>query len=183
MNTESHDPNSNGADQASSANTPAGSVFPTDLLEWVDANTLVFFALEAQQLVDWKKITINITQADGTLVRSQILMTLLTYCYARGIYGTVHILEMIEEDSMVRYLCASQEPNEATLRHFRRHRRPQLVACLVQTLKSAWDHRQQSLRRNTGLAAAPEPHPAVFALEAENRINRAVQLDTMEMDY
>jgi hypothetical protein len=66
------------------------------------------------------------------------MLTLLTYSYASGIYGSEDIVRAIASDRIIRYICAHNYPTWEDLRLFRRHHRAQLETCLAQVYQRAW---------------------------------------------
>ena len=61
----------------------------------------------------------------------QMLLTLLTYCYAAGVYGSEDIEYDCRNDAATRYLCANASPDQDTIRNFRRANRRWIEACLA----------------------------------------------------
>jgi hypothetical protein len=158
------------------------SSLPDDLLEWMDANDLVGLILETQAALHWKPPTAWTRQPDGSTVHSPMLLTLLTYAYARSLFSTSQIMASMVEDAMIGYLCARQIPTESTLRHFRRNHRNLIRYCLVGVFAAAWREKHTpilstSLPRAIGLVEG-----AAFVAEAEHRLNLAVQIDSWECD-
>ncbi len=76
------------------------------------------------------------TGASGA--RPEMLLTLLTYCYATGLYSSEDIVDAAYKDATVRYICGSFRPDETLLRWFRRHHREPLRAALVHVFKQVW---------------------------------------------
>jgi len=61
----------------------------------------------------------------------QMLLTLLTYCYAAGVYGSEDIEYDCRNDAATRYLCANASPDQDTIRNFRRANRHWIERCLA----------------------------------------------------
>lgn len=154
-------------------------VMPADLRTWLDDRALAFVVLEAQQAVEpaiWKQ-SATLASADG--LRPQVLLTLLTYAYATGTLPSEQIESETEKDTTFRYLCARTYPTELTLRYFRRQNRELIRQCLSKVFEAAWQQRYGE----TSNAGLPQLWlPALLNLEAEKRIQYAVQLDSMAMD-
>jgi transposase len=70
--------------------------------------------------------------------RPQMLLTLLTYCYAARIYGSRDIEWATRYDKAVRYICARAFPDWNTLRHFRRRNRALVEQALACVCQKAW---------------------------------------------
>jgi hypothetical protein len=60
-----------------------------------------------------------------------MLLALLTYCYASGVYGSEDIEWDCQNDPTARSLCGNASPNQETIRRFRRANRPLIEACLA----------------------------------------------------
>lgn len=94
------------------------------------------------------------------------IVTLLTFCYARGIYSSEEIESRLDETSIA-YICAGVKPDWHTLRQFRR----QNVYLLIESLA----HLLKLVGYNGGLTGNPHD-------EARRRIQMAIQTDSMTMD-
>src|SRR5258708_1546324 len=86
---------------------------PADLREWVDEQLLVKLALDAVQTLDWPAAA-----TDRNELRPQMMLTLLSYCYAAGIYGSGDIAATLRSDRVLHYICARAYPDGRELRHF-----------------------------------------------------------------
>jgi hypothetical protein len=118
---------------------------PTDLRQRVGERVLIELALEAAQTVGER-----LPRPFGAKERCnpQMLLTLLTYCYAAGMYGSGDIEWACSNDTAARYLCANTVPDEETIRNFRRANRPWIEACLTRVYQSAC---------GASVAVSPEP--------------------------
>jgi len=109
---------------------------PRNLEQWIGERTLLNLAFDSVQNVHWDlNEKALMTSAP---FRPQMLLTLLTYCYSCGIYGSQDIVQAIRQNPRVRYICAHNYPDWQTLRKFRRHSRPQLEQSLKWVLQQAW---------------------------------------------
>jgi len=66
--------------------------------------------------------------------RSRLLLTLLTYCCAAGIYGSEDIEWACRNDSGAHYICANLPIDQETIRQFRRRHRIWIECCLSRAL-------------------------------------------------
>jgi len=73
--------------------------------------------------------------------RPQMMLTLVTYCYAASLFGSRDIQFAIGTDPVVRYICARTFPAWQAIRRFRRLNREVIRQCLVEVLRRAWTHR------------------------------------------
>jgi transposase len=109
------------------------SLIPWDLKSWVSDRVLVRLALDAVQTVPLKT---RKNAPEG--ISPQMMLTLLSYCYSVGIYGSQDIEWAVQHDRTVRYICAHNYPEWETIRWFRRHYRQQIKDCLAYVTKQAW---------------------------------------------
>src|SRR5262245_46550195 len=120
---------------------PALGQNPTegDLRAFVPENRLVCLALEAVQAHQSEAIPGS--DRDGRRHSGAMLLTLLTYCYAVGIYGSQDIEVRAKNDRTVRYLCANNVPDWNSIRAFRRRNRLLVQGCLASllSLARAWE--------------------------------------------
>ena len=165
---------------------------PYDLSVWMDKCALV-------------KLTLEVTTEFAGLVSRRapaspapdgfppaMLLTLLTYCYATGAFTSSEIERRTYEDDIVRYLATHHHPDQASLRAFRRRWRQVIKECLLNLLALLWQHRYPAAaseaRDGTPLTPVqrnPDVSPELVRLwvcEAERRIDRAVQWDSIELD-
>lgn len=70
--------------------------------------------------------------------RPQMMLTLLTYCYAASIYGSYDIEWAISHNRTVRYICARTYPDWQAIKRFRRQHREMLQTTIARVLKQAW---------------------------------------------
>ena len=171
---------------------PLGSrvVLPDDLSLYIGKKTLVKLILEA--IEDSNAGTPereDIGEVDLTF-RPAMMLTLLVYCYATGLYGSIDIQVATQNDQMVRYLCARSYPDFGEVASFRRYHRQRIAGCLTAVLGRVWELRFRgedarpirggvgtSLAQWIGLGSTPD-----FRRDAEERIVRAVRADSMAMD-
>lgn len=168
-----------------------GFILPEDLSVYMGKKTLVKLILEAIEDLN-ARTSGRDSFTRGTPERQPALMlTLLTYCYATGVYASADIELNMEYDPMTRYLCAKSYLGLPALREFRRYNRDRIKECLAIVLRRVWELRFCD-QNDCPLAAAGGPvipgwpgwRPAPdFVVEAEQRIFRAVQADSMALDW
>ena len=168
-------------------------ILPNDLREWIDEYTLARLVLAAVQ--DGTVPIAPTAEVAGRNADCQpyVLLSLLTYCYATGIFSSTDIELSFTQDKMVRHLCANTYPEAHQNRSFRRDNRRSIQKSLTEVLYRAWCIRCR-LEESSPDAAIDFIDPCfeqepdgkaalLFAAEAEERINRAVRLDCWEFDY
>jgi len=168
-----------------------GFILPEDLSVCMGKKTLVKLILEAIEdlhaRTSWRdSFTWGTPECEPGL-----MLTLLTYCYATGVYASTDIELNMQHDPMTRYLCAKSYLSLAALREFRRYNRDRIGECLAILLRRVWELRFCD-ENDCPLAAAGGPaipgRPSRrtapdFAVEADQRIFRAVRADSMALDW
>lgn len=109
---------------------------PGNLSLWTTSGGLLTLTLDATQNVQWQGKAQS--KPFSMACRPQMLLTLLTYCYSTGIYATQDILQAIQSNPTIRYICAHNYPDYAILRKFRRSYRSQLEQALRWVMLQAW---------------------------------------------
>ena len=142
---------------------------PADLAEWLGAVRLTHLAFEAVQATGAPLIGFR-SEAGPDEYSFRMLLTLLSYSYARGIYGSDEIQDRVRTDADLRYLCAFEFPNAMTLRQFRRREWTRLQATLAGLLRLATGAGEQEGWFNADAEAAA-------------RLERAAAADSLALDY
>ena len=71
-------------------------------------------------------------------VNPKTILTVLTYCYAVGIYNPEDVEDAIEEHPAVSYLAARKSPSAVAIRRYRREHRALLAQTLAGFLQGVW---------------------------------------------
>jgi len=95
-------------------------LLPVDLREWVPGDDMVHFVLEAVELVPLKEFKFNTRGSGSKQYHPRMMLALLIYCYANGVFGSRRIEAATFRDIAVRYLCADTHPDHDTICKFRR---------------------------------------------------------------
>jgi hypothetical protein len=167
---------------ASLQNWRSGAVLPSGLREWFERKELVRLVLEAVEGVDWSLV--DGQEAEGEMKRKfPLLVTLLTYCYATGVYESRQIEFETKRDATLRYLCGNACPDWNTLRNFRRFHRRAIAQSLEKLFSLAWKSHFGGKIRSRGDVREPFQFWAIdFSAEAAERIDRAIRCDSMALD-
>jgi hypothetical protein len=112
---------------------------PRNLAQWLGERSLLTIALDAAQNVQWEDKDRALAMQGG--YTPKMLLTLLTFCYASGVYGSQDILQAIQTNRTIRYICAHNYPDWSVLRKFRRGYRRQLEQALRWVFQQAWAKR------------------------------------------
>lgn len=170
-----------------------GFILPDDLSVYIGKKTLVKLILDAIEDLNAPASACESVAAGNSKFQPAMMLTLLTYCYATGVFASTEIELSTQHDQMIRYLCAQNSLNLPVLLEFRRYSRDRIKECLATVLRRVWELRFCDADACPVAAAA---YPAVafgwwpnlrptpdFAAEAEQRIVHAVRADSMAMDW
>ena len=111
----------------------------------------------------------------GLAFQPKTLLALLSYCYARQIYGSAHIEDDMARDAKFRQLCHDEFPDAAVLRRFRRENREPVRLCLTAALGFLAEQKVEA-------GVVTKVSPAHLAEEATRRITMSMFIDSMELD-
>ena len=142
---------------------------------------LLHLALDAVQTADPAEL--RSASAYSAPVSAAMLLTLLTCCYARGLYDSRDIVTAAAYDPMIRYLCKGTQLRWETLRNFRRRHRSLLLHCLAWVLNQAWTlKRDESQLRSRGYEWFERQFDSFITHEAIARVEVAASLDSAAGD-
>jgi transposase len=170
-----------------------GFILPDDLSVYIGKKTLVKLILDAIEGINARTPGRGAVASGNPDFQPARMLTLLTYCYATGVYASTDIELSMQHDRMIRYLCAKDYLNLPVLREFRRYSRDRIKECLATVLRRIWELRFCDEDAYAMVAAScrgvsfgwwlnMKPTPD-FTAEAEQRIVRAVRADSMAMDW
>ena len=111
-------------------------------------------------------------QDAGPGFEPRTLLAVMTYCYAREIYSSIDIEEMLRRDQPFRNLCQNEFPGARVFRKFRRENRDVLQNCLYQVL--------QWLLAGTAAQGPTVISDEDIALATSRRMSAATFVDSME---
>ena len=122
-------------------------------------------------------------------LRPRVMLAMLTYCYAIGVYGSADVEWMMREDASLRALCGREIPDWRRLKRFRRQNHALLQCALEETFRGAWSLSCRAREAASATLVCPpeaagsrRPDSAVadwIAAEAAARIERAMFIDLM----
>ena len=107
--------------------------------------------------------------------RPKTLLALLCFCYARQIYGSTDIENVLGRDVDFRRLCLNQLPDARVIRHFCRENREAIRLCLTDVLSFL-----AGLKVREGFVT--KVSKARLAEEATRRIIMAMFIDSMDLN-
>ena len=112
-------------------------LLPPDLRDWVAADHLVHFVIDAMESVDTRLAVVNQRGTGSEQYPPAMLLALLIYSYATGVFSSRQIERSTYENVAVRLLCANTHPDHDTLCVFRRKNAALLTHAFAQVLELA----------------------------------------------
>ncbi|MBL9138485.1 MAG: hypothetical protein JNK85_21630 [Verrucomicrobiales bacterium] len=165
--------------------SPTG--FPADLTAWCGHEAL-FRMVQASAARACGDSWVNLVEDRTASRQGDDVLTLVSYCYLQGIYHSIDVIRRLDTDALLAPIGARIGVRPEQIRRFRREHRRALTDCLTHSLVGLW--RLQT--RGSDLAQGPVTLPShrlyfsflePFYLQAQDRIDRAVVLDSMALDY
>jgi transposase len=168
---------------------------PCDLREWLPADHLVHFLLDAVAQIPTGHFRVNHRGTGSEQYPPTMMLALLIYCYATGRFGSRTIEAATHSDVAVRYLCANHHPDHDSICVFRTANRAAFQAAFVTVLQLAQQLRLTRVGTvsvdGTKVQANASKHAAVsyqrageliaqLQLEVQELVTRAEQADTRE---
>ena len=147
---------------------------PADMRTGLGEQQLLMFALESVQEV---ALDSKPGLKGPPHYRPQMMLTLLGYCYATGLYGSRDIEEAIGSDPTLRYICAHTYPNWRAISQFRRQHRDWVEQHLAGVLQRA----ALPLFRQSPEEGSPADCQR-FAAAARSRVETAIIMDGAVLD-
>ena len=168
---------------------------PCDLREWLPADHLVHFLLDAVEQIPAGHFHVNQRGTGSEQYPPTMMLALLIYCYATGRFGSRTIEAATHSDVAVRYLCANHHPDHDSICVFRTANRAAFQAAFVTVLQLAQQLRLTRVGTvsvdGTKVQANASKHAAVsyqrageliveLQHEVQELLARAEQADTRE---
>ena len=112
-------------------------LLPPNLRDWVPDDHLVHFILDAVEALDLRQVKVNIRGTGSEQYPPPMLLCLLIYSYATGVFSSRRIEQSTYDSVPVRLLTADTHPDHDTLCTFRRENRALLTESFVKVLQLA----------------------------------------------
>jgi len=112
-------------------------LLPPDLRDWVPADHLAHFVLDAVEALDLRQVKVNTRGTGDAQYPPTMLLGLLIYSYATGTFGSRRIARSTFENVAVRLITADTHPDHDTICTFRRENQALLSESFVQVLQLA----------------------------------------------
>jgi transposase len=112
-------------------------LLPPDLRQWVPDKHLVHFVMDAVAELDLREAQVNERGTGDAQYPPALMLGLLIYSYATGVFSSRQIERTTHENVAVRLLCADTHPDHDTLCTFRRQHQALLSRSFGQVLEMA----------------------------------------------
>lgn len=110
---------------------------PPDLRDWVAEDDLVHFVIQAVERLPLSTFCVNHKGCGDEQYPPHMMLALLIYCYANGIFASRRIERATYRDVAVRYLTADLHPDHDSICTFRRKNLEVIAAAFVDVLELA----------------------------------------------
>ena len=87
-------------------------LLPPNLRDWVPANHLCLFIVDAVEELDLRQVKVNERGTGSEQYPPRLLLSLLLYSYATGVFGSRRIEQSSYDSVPVRVLCADTHPDQ-----------------------------------------------------------------------
>jgi len=98
---------------------------------------MVHFVMDAVEQLDLRAAQVNHRGTGSLQYPPSMMLGLLIYCYANGVFSSREIERLTYENVAVRVLCADTHPDHDTICSFRRRNKELLESAFVQVLELA----------------------------------------------
>ena len=112
-------------------------LLPPDLREWLPEDDLAHFVLEAVERVPLDRFKVNERGTGSAQYHPHMMLSLLIYCYANGIFSSRRIERASYRDIGVRFITANCQPDHDTICAFRRENLSAVSESFLQVLLMA----------------------------------------------
>ena len=149
-------------------------LLPPDLRDWIPEDDMVHFVIEAVEGMPLRNLRVNRHGSGSEQYPPKMMLTLLIYCYANGIFSSRRIQRATYRDIAVRFLTADTHPDHDTICAFRRANFEVMAEAFLQVL-----HLARSMRvLKVGTISVDGTHIKANASKDKNvRYDRAGELD------
>ena len=112
-------------------------LLPPNLRDWVPEDHLVHFIIDAVDALDLRQVKVNTRGTGSEQYPPPMMLGLLIYSYATGIFGSRRIEQSTYDSVPVRLLTADTHPDHDTLCTFRRENQALLTESFIKVLQLA----------------------------------------------
>jgi len=119
-------------------------LMPPSIQEWVGKDDMARFVVDAVEAVEESACRYNWRGSGDEQYSPRMMLALLVYSYAHGVFSSRKIEVATYRDIAVRYICADNHPDHDTIAKFRRENRELFRDSFAQVLQLA---RELELKR------------------------------------
>ena len=112
-------------------------LLPPNLRDWVPAGHLAHSSLDVVEGMDLRQVRVNERGTGSEEYPPRMLLGLLLYCYATGVFSSRRIEQATWDSVPVRLICGDTHPDHDTICTFRRENRALLQETFVRVLELA----------------------------------------------
>src|SRR5215510_4734520 len=109
-------------------------LLPPDLKDWLPEDDIAHFIVAAVERVRLGAFHTNARAGGKPQYHPRLMLALLVYCYANGIFSSRRIERATWRDIGVRFIAANTHPDHDTIATFRRTNRQAFEAAFLQAL-------------------------------------------------
>jgi transposase len=156
-------------------------LLPPSLQDWLPDEHLARFVVDIVDRMDLKALTGKYQGRGSDAYHPALLLSLLIYGYATGVYSSRRLQQATFDSVAFRYIAADQHPDHDTISTFRQRFLPQLQALFVQVLVLAGELKVLQLGKisldGTKVQANASKHSALsygHALKQEEQLRAEV---------
>ena len=109
-------------------------LLPECLQDWIPEDDLAHFVIDAVAALKLDQCSINQRGTGDAQYPPEMMLSLLVYCYATGLFSSRRIEHATWQNVAVRYICANTHPDHDTLCAFRRKNGPLIQETFLKIL-------------------------------------------------
>ena len=112
-------------------------LLPPDLKDWLPGDDVAHFIVAAVERVSLTSFQVPVRTGGKPQHHPRLMLALLIYCYANGIFSSRRIERATYRDLAVRFVAANLHPDQDTIAVFRRTNTAAIEAAFLQVLLMA----------------------------------------------
>jgi transposase len=112
-------------------------LLPVDLREWIPQDDLVHFVINAVETMSLRGLSVNPRGSGSKQYPPRVMLALVIYCYANGLFASRRIERATYRDLAVRYLTGDTHPDHDTICAFRRENGEAVKQAFLEVLRLA----------------------------------------------
>ena len=161
-------------------------LLPADVQEWVQPDHLARFVVDAVDALDLRGFKVNERVTGDEQFPPRMMLSLLCYCYALGIFSSRQIERASYENLPVRFICGNTQPDHDTICTFRRENQALFQESFVKVLQMARELKILQVGRitmahdGTKIQANASKHSAV-SYERAGQMMQELELEVQQL--